>query len=111
MIKNLDHNLDYTVDYCRYKDPSHSDEHVDDLNKMGGIADGNYPNMVQFVVDTLMGAVSSVASTIFDHNKSQRSLDTSVAFANYRIDRPGHCWSSQIAEISEQLKTSSCNSK
>lgn len=106
MIKNLDHNLDYTVDYCRYTCPLHfAHVHDDDLNRMDDIAalDENFPNMNHFVaVDTHMVSVNSAVLTFFDHNNNQHLLDTFAVYANYQIVHLDRYSSLQIAKVNEK---------
>lgn len=97
MIRNLDHNLDYTVDYCRYTVPSHFDGRWrrrqrqrldDDLNMMDGSADGSCPNMDHSaVVDTRTISVNSVVLLAFDRSSNQRLLGISAVYANCQTDR------------------------
>lgn len=101
MIKNLDHNLDYTVGYCRYIDPSRFDErgYGGLMNRTDGSVDDSYPRIAHsvVVVDKLLHVVNNGALTVSDHNNSLDLLDTFAVFANYRIVHLDRCWSLQIA--------------
>lgn len=104
-IKNLDHNLDCTVDYCTYTCPSYFGvvHAADDLNRTDGIAtDGNCPCMDHFVAataDTHTISANSVALTFFDRSSSQHLLDTFAVYASCQIDHLDRYSSLRIATV------------